>query len=55
MPILIQHIGLYTDHYELAMAQGYYQSGNQDTLAVFDYFFRNNPFQGGYVVFAGLA
>ncbi len=55
MPILIPHIGLYTDHYELAMAQGYYQSGNQDTLAVFDYFFRNNPFQGGYVVFAGLA
>jgi nicotinate phosphoribosyltransferase len=37
------------------MAQGYYYSGKQDETAVFDYFFRTNPFKGGYLVFAGLA
>jgi nicotinate phosphoribosyltransferase len=47
--------GLYTDHYELTMAQGYYLSGRQTCSACFDYFFRINPFNGGYVVFAGLA
>jgi nicotinate phosphoribosyltransferase len=55
MPIIRKHIGLYTDHYELTMAQGYFQSGKKDTSALFDYFFRNYPYEGGYVVFAGLA
>jgi len=54
MPILNQHMGLYTDHYELTMAQGYYQSGKKDTPAGFDYFFRKYPYDGGYVVFSGL-
>jgi nicotinate phosphoribosyltransferase len=46
---------LYTDFYELTMAQGYFLSGRADKKACFDYFFRKNPFQGGYVIFAGLA
>jgi len=46
--------GLYTDHYELTMAQGYYLSGKYKFNACFDYFFRKNPFKGGYVVFTGL-
>jgi nicotinate phosphoribosyltransferase len=46
--------GLYTDYYELTMAQGYFLSGRKDDTAVFDYFFRANPFDGGYVIFAGL-
>jgi nicotinate phosphoribosyltransferase len=46
--------GLYTDYYELTMAQGYFLSGKKDDTAVFDYFFRANPFDGGYVLFAGL-
>ncbi|KPL16605.1 MAG: nicotinate phosphoribosyltransferase [Bacteroides sp. SM23_62] len=54
MQILNRNTGLYTDHYELGMAQGYFQSGMRDMPAVFDYFFRNNPYEGGYVVFAGL-
>jgi nicotinate phosphoribosyltransferase len=54
MQILNRNTGLYTDHYELAMAQGYFQSGMRDMPAVFDYFFRNNPYEGGYVVFSGL-
>ena len=44
---------LFTDFYELTMAQGYWKHG-LDTNAVFDVFFRRQPFQGGYSVFAGL-
>jgi nicotinate phosphoribosyltransferase len=46
--------GLYTDFYELTMAQGYFLSGRHKDQASFDYFFRKNPFQGGFVIFAGL-
>ncbi len=46
--------GLYTDLYELTMAQGYYCDGRKDDRAVFNYFFRTNPFDGGFTVFAGL-
>ena len=54
MAILEKHSGLYTDHYELTMAQGYLLNDKKDTPACFDYFFRKNPFKGGYVIFAGL-
>jgi len=53
--ILDKHAGLYTDHYELTMAQAYLLNNQKDTPACFDYFFRKNPFRGGYVIFAGLA
>jgi len=46
--------GLYTDFYELSMAQGYFYAGKGDEIAIFDYFFRTNPFKGGFLVFAGL-
>lgn len=49
------NLGLYTDFYELSMAQGYFFAGKKDENAVFDYFFRTNPFGGGFLVFAGLA
>ena len=54
MNALNEHTGLYTDLYELTMAQGYYFAGKKDEPAAFDYFFRDNPFGGGYVIFAGL-
>ena len=44
----------FTDYYELTMAQGYYLSGKASQPAAFDYFFRKNPFKGGYLIFAGL-
>jgi len=54
MDILNNHNGLYIDFYELTMAQGYFYSDKKDEQVIFDYFFRDNPFNGGYVVFAGL-
>jgi nicotinate phosphoribosyltransferase len=50
----LSHPGLYTDLYELTMAQGYWSEGRSEKPATFDYFFRSNPFGGGYVIFAGL-
>lgn len=46
--------GLYTDMYQLTMAQAYVRDGTAETPAVFDYFFRRAPFGGGFAVFAGL-
>jgi len=51
---LLGRPALYTDYYELTMAQGYFLAGRQDEEATFDYFFRELPFSGGYVIFAGL-
>ncbi|MGC8742516.1 MAG: nicotinate phosphoribosyltransferase [Verrucomicrobiia bacterium] len=45
---------LATDLYELTMAQGYWKAGLQDTEAVFNLFFRKNPFNGGFTISAGL-
>ncbi len=45
---------LYTDLYQLTMAQAYFMSQKSDMPASFDYFFRKAPFKGGYLVFAGL-
>lgn len=53
--LLKEHSGLYTDHYQLTMAQGYFLSNRHQTRANFDYFYRKNPFNGAYVVFAGLS
>ncbi len=55
MSVLFNQLGLYTDFYELTMAQGYFTSGKKDDVATFDYFFRNNPYKGGFTVFAGLS
>ena len=52
--MLKKYPAIYTDFYELTMAQGYFLSGRKNETAVFDYFFRKIPFKGGFVVFAGL-
>lgn len=54
MPLSSNHWGLYTDFYELTMAQGYFYCGKKNDVATFNYFFRTNPFKGGFTVFAGL-
>lgn len=50
----MSHSTLTTDLYQLTMLAGYLEQGMQETEAVFDLFFRHNPFHGGYAVFAGL-
>ncbi|HIW35922.1 MAG TPA: nicotinate phosphoribosyltransferase [Candidatus Treponema faecavium] len=43
---------LFTDFYELTMAQGYWKR-HMDEPAVFDMFFRRQPFSGGFSILAG--
>ena len=45
---------LLTDFYSLTMAQGYWKNG-MNRRAVFEMFFRKQPFEGGFSIFAGLA
>jgi len=52
---ILKRPAIYTDYYELTMAQGYYLAGRKEEQACFDYFFRSNPYEGGYVVFAGIS
>lgn len=54
MSVFSNHLGLYTDFYELAMSQGYFYGGKKDDYTTFDYYFRTNPYKGGFTVFAGL-
>ena len=49
-----QNLTLLTDLYELTMMQGYFKNRNQNQTVIFDMFYRNNPFGGGYAIMAGL-
>jgi nicotinate phosphoribosyltransferase len=41
--------------YQLVMAQGYFQMSRHNDRATYDYFYRRNPYGGGYALFAGLS
>lgn len=51
---MVDYTATFTDQYELTMAQVYLLKNKKEDKAVFDYFFRKLPFNGGYAVFAGL-
>lgn len=49
-----RNIAMVMDMYELTMSNGYLNEGWQDTWVAFDVFYRNNPDNGGFAIFAGL-
>lgn len=50
-----RNITMMMDLYEMTMANGYFRDQDKDTRVAFDVFYRRNPDQGGFAVFAGLA
>ncbi|MCU9615060.1 nicotinate phosphoribosyltransferase [Caldibacillus lycopersici] len=46
--------GLHTDLYQINMVESYWEDGIHDKKAVFEAYFRTQPFGHGYAVFAGL-
>ena len=51
---MFEYTASYTDLYQLSMSLVYFQQGKAEDRAIFDYFFRKLPFDGGYAIFAGL-
>lgn len=51
----MMHSPMLTEFYEIATADGYFNSSKKDTIAYFDLFFRKVPDKGGFAVMAGLS
>ena len=51
----MEKTGNFTDLYQLTMMYGYWQQDRHQERAVFDLYFRKNPFGHGFTIAAGLA
>lgn len=49
-----RNLSLVMDFYELTMSQVYFETGRKDQVVTFDMFYRRNPDNGGFAIFAGL-
>lgn len=47
-------LSLHTDLYQINMLKTYWEKGIDNRNAVFELYFRENPFKNGYAIFAGL-
>ena len=49
-----RNLSMVMDFYEMTMSNGYFNTENADTRVAFDVFYRKNPDNGGFAIFAGL-
>lgn len=49
-----RNLTLLMDLYELTMSYNYFKQGNKDRIVYFDMFYRKNPDDAGFAIFAGL-
>ena len=49
-----RNLTLVMDLYELTMSYNYFKNGLKDRIVYFDMYYRKNPDNGGFVIFAGL-
>ena len=49
-----RNLTMMMDLYELTMANGYFNDQDKDVKVAFDVFYRRNPDDGGFAIFAGL-
>ena len=49
-----RNISMMMDLYEMTMANGYFEVDSLPHRVVFDIFYRENPDEGGFAIFAGL-
>lgn len=47
-------LALHADFYEINMMKTYWEKGISNRHAVFECYYRTNPFHNGYTIFAGL-
>lgn len=49
-----RNLTMVMDFYEMTMSNGYFKSTDRNKRVAFDVFYRKNPDEGGYAIFAGL-
>ena len=52
--LVISYVCVFVDLYQITMAYAYWKSGKTTDMAIFDLYFRRNPFKGEFTIFAGL-